>query len=189
MTFSHHQLTQVEKDYFARKYGTCTEEDIATAKKAIDWARNLEVDPSNDYLWNIRTIANADFVQERNLGLACSIIIAYIRATTPRDGNGFVNEFYLTVGEKFSATAKLNFISNYITQWGTTYVYSFSIDNKRVVWKTSKTSFGPSDLKSVFQIKGTIKRHEIYKENKQTLVERVKVLETPAPANYESGEE
>jgi len=176
VTFHHHQLTNEEKEFFQRKYGEITEADKETAKKAIEWAKDLEVDTSNDYLWNIRTIANAEFVQDRNLGLACSMIIAYIRANTKNEKNGFLDEFYSSEGAKFEAAAKLIFMTSYETQWGTTHVFSFNVENKKVVWKTGSMAFNVEDIGKTFNIKGKIKKHEVYKEKKQTLVERVKVL-------------
>jgi hypothetical protein len=58
--------------------GGVTEADRELAKAAIVWAEDLEAE--NDYLYNVRTVADNGFVTWRSGGIAASIISAYQRA-------------------------------------------------------------------------------------------------------------
>lgn len=61
---------------------TATDADLARAREAIEWAEN--VDPSNDYLWNLQVIARGGKVTDRTAGLAASIIPGFDREVARR---------------------------------------------------------------------------------------------------------
>jgi hypothetical protein len=56
----------------------CVDEEVATL--ALEWAQNL--DPrDNEYLHNIKTLANSTVIESRQVGLAASIVGSYLRNT------------------------------------------------------------------------------------------------------------
>ena len=58
---------------------TVDDHDVEVAESAIAWAKNVE--PTNDYLFNVRAVANNGFVSHKSMGIAASIISAHQRAT------------------------------------------------------------------------------------------------------------
>ena len=95
------------------------------------------------------------------------------------------SEYVGEVGQKITLEVYLNFETSYKTDFGTTYIYSFKDDNGNTfVWKTSSILWIEElDEKgsNIFIRKGdkisltaTIKAHQEYRDEKQTLIQRVR---------------
>ena len=156
-----------------KDYGAIQEVDKEMAMKVIIWASNLEVTLDNDYLWNLNRIALNEWVQTRLIGIASSMIIAYRKAMEPKE-LPLEDAYYGVEGDKFETEAKFLHEIIFETQWGVTHVYKFVIDNKLVVWKTGTAL--KFVVGEIVKIKGRIKAHSVFRDKKQTMVERVKVL-------------
>ncbi len=60
-------------------FRTPSEESFKVGEAAIEWASNIEGEEIPDYLHNIRTIARRMVFEDRDMGLAASIVAAYQR--------------------------------------------------------------------------------------------------------------
>lgn len=91
-----------------------------------------------------------------------------------------VSEYIGNVGDKIEMTVTLDHVAywlNKFREWehNYTYLYSFKDDNGNVlVWQTSKGLALDDGAKVT--IKGTIKEHNEYKEVKQTVLTRCKIV-------------
>ena len=87
------------------------------------------------------------------------------------------NQKYIgTVGEKVNLEVTITHIHDYKSQWGAGSIFFMeTLDGDRVNWFTSSSPDGMEKNKIV-RIVATIKKHEEYKNNKQTVVTRVKLV-------------
>lgn len=67
-----------------RFYEPITDEDRAVAAAALAWAQDIPENTDSDYLHNVRVVANSPAIEYRAVGIAVSIVAAYIRETQPR---------------------------------------------------------------------------------------------------------
>lgn len=84
-------------------------------------------------------------------------------------------KFVGQIGEKIEFVAKLDGLFWYDTQYGTTYIYKFVTEaNEVVVWRS-----GSHDMQRglKYLVKGTVKEHSSYNDEKQTVVTRCKYEE------------
>ena len=93
-----------------------------------------------------------------------------------------------TVGERLTWTATLVFFTTYETAYGVTKVCKFKVEetyltpngavtkNAILVWKATSTELSRLDVGKMFVLTGTIKAHDEYKGEKQTMISRCKVV-------------
>lgn len=86
-------------------------------------------------------------------------------------------EFYGEIGEKIKDySVTLVNKKSFMGRWGLTNVYSFIDNNNHLfVWFTSITL--NKEINDTFSIKATIKGHDIFNGNNQTIITRVSVME------------
>lgn len=95
------------------------------------------------------------------------------------------SQFVGNVGEKITFVGKMSVVSSYQTQWGFTTIYKIVDDNDNVfVWKTGTTpqiydkdgfcKFA-TEMEKIC-ITGKIKEHNEFRGEKQTVLERCKVM-------------
>jgi len=161
---------------------------LTKAEKIIGW---LQSQVESDSLWlrNIAVLAGRDFVTVKNVGLLASGYVAWERSLMQKDQDRQSNWLETEEGQKVSGVMLLERVSNFDTQYGTTYIMSFRDDGgNRVVWKTGSP---PWDYQLGFRytVSGTVKSKDLYRDEKQTSLIRVKLLElelldmnTPIPA-------
>ena len=86
----------------------------------------------------------------------------------------FESNFVGAVGDKVSMTLRLARVSGFESSFGPTSVYTFEDDrHNKIVWKTDK-SIG-REVGDVITVSGTIKEHNEYLGEKQTVLTRCKV--------------
>lgn len=160
-----------------------TDEDEALGEAAAAWAEAISDDEVNrasgDYLHNVRAVARNASVGNRQLGIAASIIVAYqnhlgrelkrrARAERPQ-----LDAHVGTVGKREVFAVELDFVTSYETDYGCTTVLKFRTpEGATLVWKASNTDLTRSDVGKRYLLKGTVKKHDDYKGEKQTLVTR-----------------
>lgn len=84
------------------------------------------------------------------------------------------SEYIGSVGDKLETSVKHVKTAGYDTMYGYMYVYTFADANGNlIVWKTG--SVVEIDSSSSFVLKGTIKEHNEYKGEKQTIMTRCKI--------------
>ena len=159
-------------------HGEPAEEDKALANKAIAWAKNLPGDVSNDYLYNLRIIAHSNVVTHRTHGMAASMIVAYRRAIRKaREIERLPKSEYVgEVGERTVFTVTLDKVHSVETMYGTMDILIFTDGRgNTLVWKTSSNPDFRRDRE--YRIRATVKDHNVFNNRKQTVVNRVNILE------------
>lgn len=106
--------------------------------------------------------------------------------TMSEDGEKFLNDVFSShtlgqfvgeVGERLRAL-KVEFVQEYSFEgyYGRTYVYEFDYEGNTLVWMTSKYIVLDEEVEW-FELTGTVKKHEVYKDKKQTYLNRCKIKE------------
>jgi len=168
-----HQIMQPAQIDYIRKLAMeaiVSEEDIQLAIVAIEWAKELE--DSNDYLHNIKTIAQAGMLNRRLLGYAASIIPSYVKQEEERQkGSKYVGTFR----KRGEFTIYIDKIILREGQFGMTYIHKLhDSDGNRIVWFGSKSLRKEVDVAEAIQVKATVKEHSAYEGIDQTVLTRVK---------------
>jgi hypothetical protein len=154
--------------------------DLELVNNALNWAKSLKGE-LNDYLYNINLLAQEETIKYKDLGFVASIIPSYKKTNEKEIEKKKVIEqkqkscFVGNIGEKI--TKELIYVNSYSyeTQYGTTWIHKFiDSDNNTYVWKTS--NYLNVDQGNLISIKGTIKDHNEYREEKQTILTRCKII-------------
>jgi hypothetical protein len=152
--------------------------DEEIAAKAREWAKNI--DPKgNDYLGNIKVIADNDFVQVRQIGIACSIISSYKRTVEKfeRKKANFKNEHFGEPKERLELTVKVLGIYENEGYYGVTWIHKMVTDEgHKVTWFCSSYN-GVLEQGEAYKVKATVKRHSEWQGWNETHVNRVTVIE------------
>jgi len=160
--------------------------DEEIAEKSREWVKNL--DPKgNDYLGNIKVIASNDYVQTRQIGIACSIIATYKRTVEKEEKKKtrFKNEHFGNLKERIDLTVKVLGIYENEGFYGVTWIHKMVTDTgHKVTWFCSSYN-GVLEQGESYKVKATIKRHSEWQGWKETHVNRVKVIEDLEPEDFE----
>lgn len=166
-----------------------TAEDVALAGAAETWAEAITDETiaaeRGDYLHNLRVVARSGLVVRKTAGIAASMVTAYQRhlgkerARAERATRPVVNVHVGTVGKRETWTpVVLDFVTGYETDYGYTTVLKFkTVEGATIVWKASNAGLGRSDAGKTYTVTGTVKKHDEYKGQKQTIVSRCRVEE------------
>jgi hypothetical protein len=171
---------------FARTIAAAqTEEDVALARAALDWAQAIPADTREDYLHNVRTIAVKGMTNAKFAGIAASIIRAYQRvlADERRAARGrevaATSRHFGTVGERAVFTLEVEKIITLDGQFGVTRLHQFVDGAGNVaVWFASGEALKEG---SIVTVKATVKRHETRDGVAQTILSRVVEYVPPPP--------
>jgi len=156
---------------------TPTDYDYELAASAREWALNVE--PTSDYLGNVKVIAANDYVGIRQFGIACSIVGVYKKKVEKemRNNTEFVNEWFGEPKERLDLTVKVLNTFEKESYYGlTTIVKMVTATGHRVVWFASGYA-NSMEQGRTYKVKATVKKHNEWKGNKETVVNRVKVTE------------
>ena len=164
-----------------------TDSHEATAEAAVAWAKGLsdEVVENNNYLSNCRLVAKCGWIGSKNVGIACSMIAAYLKEQAklkeqerkaklpPSQHVGAVKErlvLELTV-------EKIIVIPNEI--YGDKGLHKMVDASGNVfAWFASANSSWLTEGETV-KVKATVVEHDEYKGVKQTIVNRVQEYVEP----------
>lgn len=146
------------------------ESDVENVRKSIEW---LESNTDNsDFIYNLKSIVKQDYTTYRNIGFLAALIPSYLKATTPKTNN---SDFIGNIGEKLDIVATCVTITLVETYYGVTRLHKFVDENgNNITWFSSGNA--EFDINQKYHIKFTVKKHDLYKNQKQTLVTRVKCL-------------
>lgn len=164
--------TQAEINFFSLKLHTIyTPEDMKRAETILEWLRGI--DPKNEYMSNLKVLADLSYVSYKHLGLIASMTITYQRhLNSQREAK--LSNFVGTVGERIDIEVRLVFKKEFETAYGWTLMNLMEDkDGNQFVWWTQKEDL-PSE--GFFKLRGRIKAHNIYNEKKQTVITRAKLL-------------
>lgn len=155
-------------------------QDEETAKQAILWARSLDPLSSSDYERNIGAIARAGWVPFDKAGLAASIVGVYLRnkareaEEAEKARTSTPSSWFGTEGKRERGfTAKLVTVRHFESYYGVRVLNRFVTESGQVlIWWTGQAA---GDEGETLLLDGTVKKHETYKGEKQTVLSRCKV--------------
>lgn len=164
-----------------------TDFDEAKAARTAAWLKGVD-GTTSDYLHNLQAIGEAGVVSLKTMGLAVSAVAAYdramekevqrkMRASAPK-AVGFVGS--VNVREDFKGLT-VSKIRTWDSQYGVTTLIRFVDSEGRVlVWKASKGQ--ELEVGDVVSVRATVKKHETYNGEEQTVVTRAQLLEVVKPS-------
>lgn len=153
------------------------------AKIIRKWILSDEFSGDNEYVWNLKTIAGGESVSFRNIGLLASAPQAWARAMerdlVRREGvkEELVNEWVGQQGDKLLLTVRVKAIRYIEGQYGVTTLYTLIGSDRHVYkWFSSNGALGDTIDDTLYEIRGTVKKHDEYRGVKSTVLTRCKVL-------------
>lgn len=157
-----------------------TKDDTDIAQEAILWARSLDPLSPSDYERFIGAIARAGWVPFGKEGVAASIVGVFLRnrareaEETEKERTKVPSTWFGTEGKrerKFSA--KLVSVRTFESYYGVRVLNRFSTETgQTLIWWTDRAA---GDEGETLLLDGTVKKHDEYKGEKQTVLSRCKV--------------
>lgn len=170
-------ITEQYREFASRVRSLAAE---ATERAAEVRAFILSDDFSGDseYVRNLKAVAAADYVSDRNVGLLVSAPQAWakhLERTLIREKEAEVpSEWVGSVGDKLIVTVTIRGVRFIEAQYGTTVLYTFKDqDGNLYKWFASREALGDK-TGEVVTIKATVKGHEEFRGMKETLLTRAK---------------
>jgi len=154
------------------EYIDATDEDFEFGKKAIEYFKNIT--EQNDYINNIKKIFEIGFVPNRKEGLAASIVGSYyvhLQKQIQKE-NTKPSEYVGTVGIR-NKGMELTYTGRYgyESDFGYINIHLFK-DFDGNVYKWNSGNKIDAEFGDTIILDGTIKKHEEYKNIKQTILTR-----------------
>jgi hypothetical protein len=164
-----------------------------TATKVIEYFKNSTFTESQDFLNNIKLYLSQEYTKMSGFVAYAYIAyqkqIEYEQKKQAENENKKPSEFIGKIGDKIEIELTLKkriaYETNYTYYGGTSYIYIFE-DNKGNTYKWNSSNFLEKIVNSEciainendsLKLKGSIKAHEEYKEQKQTVLTRCKIVE------------
>jgi len=150
-------------------------EAISDTNAALVWL--AEQDTSNNYIHNLKTVCDLEYVTFKHLGIMASLFATWKRKTAKaKEGKEQkkLSRHVGDVGQKFTFNVNnFKLVTSWQTDFGTTCLYKMTDESGNVfVWKTSKWIKEPEAVKTVT---GTVKAHSEFDMIQQTELTRCKV--------------
>ena len=129
----------------------------------------------DDYTHNLKALFKSEYVDNSKLGLVVSAVGYYLREKAARieAEKESTSEYIGDVGDKIEFTAKPIVVSTSENEYGISILYKFVDDGNVIMWRTGKHL----DPDVEYKIKATIKEHSNFRNVKQTVITRGKVLD------------
>jgi len=180
-----------------------TENDKEIASKALLWCQSLPEYNLNDYMYSIYLLSKEETIKPNKFGYVASIIPTYLRtierqieaekkATQQKEES--ISDYIGTPGEKIQVELIYMNSFSYEFQYSaystqTNFIHKFLDNNGNIfVWKTAKSIKEIVNGKNFYtkecidinighnlKLKGSIKEHNEYKGEKQTILTRCKI--------------
>lgn len=182
--------TVKETAFTEMKKGNIEERFIDEAKKVIEFFKNIELDEYDTFENNVKSFVTGKIpvTGENGFIAYAPVLMEKIQKQRAeqeaRNAEKAKSDYVGEVGKKITITGKGSIITSYQTQWGFTTIYKFVDENDNVfIWKTSNTITGTDkrgdtvyvgDMRTI-TITGTVKEHNEYNGEKQTVLTRCKV--------------
>jgi hypothetical protein len=162
-----------------------TQSHVETAIKMLDWVRTRECKSSYDK--NLKIVSMKPVLEDRDHGLVASIAPSYnyemgmiakkkaeMEANLEASKNmTFVGE----IGKRQNFVVTIDRVMHFENNFGTTYIITMKDESgNKLVWKTSSapTLTHESVVEgATYKIKGTVKKYEHYRNQPQTVLQRV----------------
>ena len=151
-----------------------SEINMEIIEKAIEWVGSEYSENDSDYMYNLNTLVNCDHVRMRFVGILVSLIPAYQRAVSTKEENT-ISEFIGNVGDKkvvFDAKCYRVIVSD--GYYGVSNMMLFKTAEGNIIKYCSANKFALEGEEVKFM--ATIKAHDEYKGQKQTVITRAKLM-------------
>lgn len=153
------------------------EVDLKEAEDSLAWLKTQE--GNNEYMHNLKLLEGEKLIPSKMLGYWCSLVAAYQRDQDRLERAKKtlrINEYYGELKERAEVEVKcvgLNYIDSF---YGTVCIHRMlSVEGHSIVW------FANCDAKmkkgASYKVRATVKKHEEYKDWKQTHVNRLQVID------------
>lgn len=179
---------------------TPTDAHKARAAEAIEWMRNLpEAEwASSDYFYNLHVIVELGVVEPRTLGYGASLIIACdkalerVRERQARPESNHIGEVGKRARFTLTLVKQMTIDKGHDGYGATSYMHIFAdAAGNDVKWFGSKQLanhdpltgryLGDVQVGETVEVVATVKKHDLYKERKQTILTRVERFYEPLP--------
>jgi hypothetical protein len=163
-----------------------TEDDKKLARDARQWAMEIPETTDNDYMWNLRSLANSEAIQSRSFGYAASMIAAYQREME-RKMKSANSTFFGTVGKREVFTLKFISARESNGYYGPVSIITFvDKDGNAAVWYASgdfsavmtglEFHYEGFDRDTFYEVKATVKTHHTNRDGvNETVINRMKM--------------
>lgn len=161
-----------------------TAENRTEAAKVLDWAKGVEPGDS-EYLANVKRCAQANFIGERNTAILGSAVASYHRevaAKVEREARP-VSQWVGQPKDKLELDVTIKGETVIDGYYGTTHLYTLT-DPEGNVFKWFASTGQEWETGQQVRIRGTVKDHEEYREVRQTVLTRCKVIKEPQAAKH-----
>jgi hypothetical protein len=149
--------------------------DLDMADKSLEWLKGLKGE--SDYERNLKAIEASGMVSMKAQGFAASIVRGYLKTVEQAiENEKKADSVWLgAVGDKVEANVTVIKPVALGGMYGMTTLYIMRDDaGNKIVWNSSSYHDGQTGNK--FRIKGTIKKVDDYKGEKQTVLTRCKLI-------------
>jgi hypothetical protein len=167
-------FNQKDRQEYLKDEGITWEQVMETGKdfvaEALKWISATPL--TNDYLHNLKIILENDWVDERHMAIACSLIPAYQKVKGLEKASRKVSEYQGTVGERIKKTLTVKRVFVYDSYYGVTHTHIMEDADGNVYKWVSGSSLSEDET---YTLKGTVRAHDDYKGIKQTILTRCKV--------------
>ena len=179
------EALKAQEAFVARLDLFVCDSDTALTVKAIEWAKALPVVDVPDYLFNLGVAVRMGYVVSKNMGLVASLVSAYSREVEKviadkvraEEAADLTHEGVVGQRRGFEACRVVG-TRSWEGHYGVTTLVRFRMDSGKgnhVNWFASGDVTDDWEIDHVYDITGTVKKHDEYKGTKQTVVNRVKL--------------
>lgn len=152
-----------------------TDENVERTADALAWI--AEQEESSNYIHNLKTVCQLEYIKISDFGLAVSLFAAFSRAqkamreNESSKGAETASEYVGEVGQRVKIEVQsFTCAATWESYYGTTFLYKMLDAAGNVyIWKTGKHIDGAQN------VAGTVKGHTVYNGVKQTELTRCKV--------------
>jgi hypothetical protein len=182
-------IATIKRESIAPEYRP-TEADRARAREALDWTR-ADIDSHDpirlsDYQHNLSVIIEAGTVDHKRAGYAASIIGYHARGVelelkrnTKRQEareRALASRHLGAVKERLTLEGvTIESIRELASDWGVTFLYKMRAGSDALTWFSSRDQ--DLSVGQVVGLRGTVKKHDQYQGEAQTVLTRCKIAE------------
>lgn len=153
--------------------------DYETADKVIEFFKNYETNDTFEHNVRLFVTGLTPISYENGFVAYAYELYKKIIARQEELANRKTSNFYGNIGDRINITGKIIRAGHYDTQFGTVVIFKITDENGNIfIWKT--TSFVDVDNNVTVNVTGTVKEHNEYRDEKQTVLTRCKIRELVA---------
>lgn len=174
--------TRFKSELSCINFDANSEEVLNIVNDMMIWAKDLTHKDTSAFMHNLSVLLNTDYVTSQDFGiLACSVhtYLKWLEEHHLQDNSNsgpiLVSNYVGNIKDKLCLDITSGeLISQYYSDYGPVYLYEFKdADGNIFIWRTS---IYLEDIDTVSKISGTVKSHEEYRKQKQTVLTRCKIL-------------